>query len=551
MQGKRGQRRVWALSDSTGVAYFAVPPPGSPGLDPGPVGATGSAWRVGVERPAEAHPPPTVSAISVQAIVAWWESEKHGSPLSGFASSGLTLGQGAIAAAHALLRCGSWRSASTILQQFILKSTDEDGKQSTSNSTDVGTALVQLGLIAVQYEWDLAAAAEWFHAARLLHAPSTLSLDSEDYLEASALLAVTLSAGGFLPHAVGLMHPVSSKTITAIKAALARMMAHSPSVSAVDDVTSEDCIGCAMAAVLEASASHLAVFLGPTVGFNHRPFTLSQALEDITSQERTDMILAHRVATMEPIGVITPLADALLQLSSVLSGLGDQRSSRTHVLTALDVLLGGRIADRRVAGSGTVVDTTAVARGPADARVLREALLALVPSVLQDSDDARAWQLQPSTALSSCMAGDCGGLALGALERMLRALGPYHRPGAAPAASSWHGVLAHGALDLGTRWHFLLAYFGADTHDVMRAAGAAQYHLAPALAFSAVSSRQRRRGGEKATFSSDSDDGLHVGFLSGHWRFHSVGRLLSGVVAALARDQRFRTTIIHSAPRSK
>ena len=139
--------------------------------------------------------------------------------------------------------------------------------------------------------------------------------------------------------------------------------------------------------------------------------------------------------------------------------------------------------------------------------------------------------------------------ALGALERLLRALGPNRRPGAAPAASSWHGVLADGALDLGTRWHFLLAYFGADTHDAMRAAGAAQYHLAPALAFSAVSSQRRR--GDEATFNSDSDGGLHVGFLSGHWRFHSVGRLLSGVVTALARDQRFRTTIIHSAPRSK
>jgi hypothetical protein len=222
MQGKRGQRRVWALATDSaaaggngGVAYFAVPPLGSPDLSPGPAGS--GSWRAASrELGVGVSPPPVASVVPLEAVVSWWSAggrrdhQDKGVDNDVPAPNGPMRGRLAVGAAHALLRCGAWRAAQELLRQFLeaeapraghdRRPETETGASMGQKHSDVGAALALLGEIAVQFEWDLASAAASFEAARASCSPlggaSSSFRDAACEARPAALLALAAAAGG-------------------------------------------------------------------------------------------------------------------------------------------------------------------------------------------------------------------------------------------------------------------------------------------------------------------------------------------------------------------
>ena len=417
-----------------------------------------------------------------------------------------------VAMAQLLVQCGAWRRAGSILDIFI--KSDHAARNwsmwQAKEAYGISQALAMRGEIELCNEWHLGKACSSFQAAREIH----LDLPGVG-VRGKTHLAFCLAVHGSLRESATVLRTLARGTRTAALA---------------DLVESAACKNSAMVPLIQAAAKYaLALASEPDLATTN-PVS--------TSAEKSDFVyfLATAVANMPPLGPLDSLLDAQLQLASLLSSLGDQMSSQRHLASAA--------LQTRQQGLVTV------ARGAADARLLRETLLAIAPTVLASSDEGQAWR-------SSCAVTNLGiiggrgrcGQSMAALRQLLLSVS---------RDSSWNSLFASSPLDLGVRWHFLTAYLGADTHDLMAAATRAQLHLAPSLqAFELPekNTRASRYGscahGESLAKRGFQQSPARLAFLSGHWRFHSVGRLLSNIIASLAVDDRFTTFVVHTSARAR
>ena len=283
--------------------------------------------------------------------------------------------------------------------------------------------------------------------------------------------------------------------------------------------------------------------------------------------------------------------DAHLQFASLLAGLGAKREARRHVRSALTKR---RLVELRAAPvtATTCTETAATALtypSVVGVRLLREILLALVPAVLGGINSNWDVDKNEKRPVSSVEAAEVST----ALRGVLRSVAtdsflddPYdhgekgdrRNRGSSESVSrssvGWRGLLSSTLNphdDLGVRWHFLLAYGGHhDQETTMRWVEKALRTLCPPLSYVTPHLTLRPQtpptpdsissppsfsshpldGGATASFhvfpnyssvltsqsSSSSVVITRVGFISGHWRFHSVGRLLAGLIDALARQ---------------
>jgi hypothetical protein len=153
--------------------------------------------------------------------------------------------------------------------------------------------------------------------------------------------------------------------------------------------------------------------------------------------------------------------------------------------------------------------------------LLREVLMALVPSIL----------------IGPPLVDEAVDVSRG-LKELLQSL----------LSETWSSSLeieqeeGNGPMMLGTRWHFLLAYLDLDDQrSIMELASKALVNLAPSLGSVSLSLSPLPGAAPRKP--------VRVGFISAHWRFHSVGRLLSGVAIALASDPqaRFNVIVLHTS----
>jgi len=413
----------------------------------------------------------------------------------------------ALAASQNYENCGAWqeaiRSLDTILDVLAL-----DAKLLDDSIATVASNMVLFrARLLIRYSWDLpAASASLSRGLRLNSSDVAFSIEARSLLAIISVIrgAPLVASSQWLLEHVHQAHNNESESLKDIT-----MLALESTVRKIGTQCVHACLGNAMLPVLESAAYYLRSSLDFQSSGHFTLLHSSRSPFPIKRYSTTESLV--QLAQVNCSSLIPQNLDdeALVfesnshrSLASLLVGLGSHEEAALNLLAV-------------PCGQNAPNELPDVA----DTIFIRDILAALVPSVL----DGPALLNDEVDATS------------GIFKELLWSL----------SSERWKASLEQpggiGPTALGTRWHFLLAYFGLkDQRSIMRLTSKVLVHLSPSLNFVPPS---------LPTKTQELEPVIRVGFISAHWRFHSVGRLLSGVAIALAADtkQRFEVVVLHTS----
>jgi hypothetical protein len=463
-------------------------------------------WRVAVPSPVSElaylafNPPPTITSLANLHLSSPTIDELHG--------GGLSSADIAIATSQRYELCGAWQEAISSFDNYLNASALGANHLDDTMATLTLSILLRQARMSIRYNWDLAVASVSLSRGLRLN-----SSDVATSIEAGCLLAVIniiqgasldVSSQWLLEH----VHRTYQNRSAVLKDTM--ISALETSIRNIRIPCVHTCFAKVMQPVLESatyylrssldkkleSLDHLILIHSTSIPFATQRYNVTASLSQLLCANcSSTMLLNDETLHLE--------SNAHFSFASLLASVGSHNEAGLNLLAVPCPQI----------GRNECADVT-------DTILVREVLTALVPSVLSGPGLLNDEVIE----------------ILSSLQDLLRSL----------LKERWRSSLDQaggiGPTALGTRWHFLVAYFGLkDQRSIMQLISKVLVHLAPSLNSMPSSPLPEKTQRLQPV--------IRVGFLSAHWRFHSVGRLLSGVAVALAGDpkQRFDVVVLHTA----